>query len=67
MENIQIDKDLYDSLNANISASLNFIKALEKEVKGLNKTIEKVVKRIDNHQFQCLISIPDIDHVFHQE
>ncbi len=63
-DSYRLDKALYDPLNATIAASLNCIKALEKEVKGLDKAIEKAVKRIDNHQFQCLISIPGIGPVF---
>lgn len=59
-DSYRLDKTLYDPLNATIAASLNCIKALEKEVKGLDKAIEKAIKRIDNHEFQCLLSIPGI-------
>jgi transposase len=63
-DSYRLDKALYDPLNATIAASLNCIKALEKEVKGLDKAIDKAVKRIENHQFQCLLSIPGIGPVF---
>lgn len=63
-DSYRLDKALYDPLNATIAASLNCIKALEREVKGLDKAIEKAIKRIDNHQFQCLLSISGIGPVF---
>lgn len=63
-DSYRLDKALYNPLNATIAASLNCIKALEKEVKGLDKAIEKAVKSIDNHQFQCLLSVPGIGPVF---
>ncbi|OCA98105.1 IS110 family transposase [Clostridium beijerinckii] len=62
-DSYRLDKALYDPLNATIAASLNCIKALDKEVKGLDKAIEKAIKRIDNHEFQCLLSIPGIGPV----
>lgn len=63
-DSYRLDKALYDPLNVAIAASLNCIKALEKEVKGLDKAIEKAIKGIDNHQFQCLLSIPGIGPIF---
>ncbi|EHJ02141.1 LOW QUALITY PROTEIN: hypothetical protein CDLVIII_5671 [Clostridium sp. DL-VIII] len=64
-DSYRLDKALYDPLNATIAASQNSVlKALEKEVKELDKAIEKAIKRIDNHEFQCLLSIPGIGPVF---
>ncbi len=63
-DSYRLDKTLYDPLNATIAASLNCIKALEKEVKGLDTAIAKAIKRVDNYQFQCLLSISGIGSVF---
>lgn len=63
-DSYRLDKALYDPLNATIAASLNCIKALESEVKALDKSIEKAVKRLENHEFQCLLSINGIGPVF---
>lgn len=63
-DSYRLDKSLYDPLNATIAASLNCIKALEKEVKSLDKAIARAIKGFNNHQFQCLISIPGIGPVF---
>jgi len=40
-DSYRLDKVLYNPINATIATSLNCIKALEKEVKGLDKAIEK--------------------------
>lgn len=53
--------------SATIATSLNCIKSPEKEVKGLDKAIEKAVKLIDNHHFQCLLSTLGIGPVFTAE
>ena len=60
----RLDKALYNRLNVAIAASLSCINALDKEVKGLDYTIEKAIKSIDNHQFECILSIPGIGPVF---
>ncbi|HHX63252.1 MAG TPA: IS110 family transposase [Epulopiscium sp.] len=63
-DSYRLDKALADPLNATIAASLNCIKALEKEVKTLDKAIEKAVKVLDTHEFECALSIKGIGPVF---
>lgn len=47
-DSYRLDKSLYDPLNATIAASLNCIKALEKEVKSLDKAIARAIKGFNN-------------------
>lgn len=63
-DSYRLDKALADPLNATIAASLNCIKALEKEVKTLDKAVEKAVKALETHEFQCASSIKGIGPVF---
>lgn len=63
-DSYRLDKALADPLNATIAASINCIKALEKEIKSLDKAIEKAVKALDTNEFQCAISIKGIGPVF---
>lgn len=63
-DSYRLDKALADPLNATIAASLNCIKALEKEVKSLDKAISKAVKVLDTNEYQCAISIKGIGPVF---
>ena len=63
-DSYRLDKALYDPLNAAIAASFNCIKAFEKEVKTLDKAIEKAVKVLQTNEFKCLCSIQGIGPVF---
>jgi transposase len=63
-DSYRLDKALYDPLNATIAASFNCIKAFEKEVSALDKAIEKAIRGLQTHEFQCLSSIKGIGLVF---
>ena len=63
-DSYRLDKSLYNPLNAAIAASFNCIKALEKEVRTLDKAIERAVKVLQTHEFECLCSIYGIGPVF---
>lgn len=63
-DSYRLDKTMYNPLNATIAASLNCIKALEREVKNLDKAIEKAVKALNTHEFECALSIKGIGPVF---
>lgn len=56
-DSYRLDKALYDPLNAAIAASFNCIKAFEKEIKLIDKAIEKAVKGLSSNEYQCLLSI----------
>ncbi|MGO1370173.1 MAG: transposase, partial [Senegalia sp. (in: firmicutes)] len=62
-DSYRLDKVLYEPLNVSIASSFNVIKALEDEVKTIDKAIEKNIKGINTTEFQSLISIPGIGPV----
>lgn len=62
-DSYRLDKVLYEPLNVSIASSFNVIKALENEVKTIDKAIEKTIKGINTTEFQSLISIPGIGPV----
>lgn len=62
-DSYRLDKVLYEPLNVSIASSFNVIKALEDEVKVIDKAIEKNIKGINTTEFQSLISIPGIGPV----
>ncbi|WP_121959183.1 MULTISPECIES: transposase [Petrotoga] len=59
----RLDEVLYEPLNIAISSSLNVIKALENEIKLVDKAIEKTIKGLNPNEYICLISIPGIGPV----
>lgn len=63
IDSYRLDKVLYEPLNVSIASSFNVIKALEDEVKVIDKAIEKNIKGINTTEFQSLISIPGIGPV----
>lgn len=62
-DSYKLDKVLYEPLNVSIASSFNIIKALEDEVKIIDKAIEKTIKGINTTELQSLISIPGIGPV----
>ena len=62
-DSYRLDKVLYEPLNVSIASSFNVIKALEDEIKTIDKAIEKTIKGINTTEFQSLTSIPGIGPV----
>ncbi len=54
---------MYEPLNVSIASSFNVIKALENEIKAVDKAIAKTIKGLNTTEFQSLISIPGIGPV----
>ena len=63
-DSYRLDKVLYEPLNISIASSFNVIKALQIEIKEIDKAIEKNIKGINTTEYQSLISIPGIGPVF---
>jgi transposase len=62
-DSYRLDKVLYEPLNVSIASSFNVIKALESEVKVLDKAIDKNIKGLNTTEFQSLTSINGIGSV----
>lgn len=62
-DSYRLDKVLYEPLNVSIASSFNVIKALEDEVKVIDKTIEKTIKGLNTTEYQSLTSILGIGPV----
>ena len=62
-DSYRLDKILYEPLNVAIASSFNLVKALEGEIKTVDKAIEKTIKGINPNEYQSLISIPGIGPV----
>jgi len=62
-DSYRLDKILYEPLNVAIASSFNLVKALEGEIKTVDKAIEKTIKGINPNEYQSLISIPGIGSV----
>jgi len=55
-DSYRLDKVLYEPLNVSIASSFNVIKALDDEVKAVDKAIEKTIKGINTTEYQSLVS-----------
>ena len=62
-DSYRLDQVLYEPLNVSIASSFNVIKALEDEVKTIDKAIEKTIKGLNTTEYQSLTSIPGIGPV----
>lgn len=62
-DSYRLDKVLYEPLNVAIASSFNVIKAMENEVKAVDKAIEKNIKGLNTAEYQSLTSIPGIGPV----
>lgn len=62
-DSYRLDKVLYEPLNVAIASSFNVVKALENEVKAIDKAIEKNIKGINPTEYLSLTSIPGIGPV----
>ena len=63
-DSYRLDKLAYDPINVAISSSFNTIKALEDNLKVIDKAIEKNVKGLCDNEFTILKSIPGIGDVY---
>ena len=63
-DSYRLDKVLYEPLNVSIASSFNVIKALEDEIKVIDRAIEKTIKGLNTTEYQSLTSIPGIGPVF---
>jgi transposase len=62
-DSYRLDKVLYEPLNAAIASSFNVIRAMEVEVKAIDKAIEKTIKGLNTTEYLSLTSIPGIGPV----
>ena len=62
-DSYRLDQVLYEPLNIAIASSFNVIKALESEIKAVDKAIEKTIRGLNTTEYQSLISIPGIGPV----
>jgi transposase len=63
-DSYRLDKVLYEPLNVAIASSFNVIKAMEDEIKTVDKAIEKTIKGLNTTEYLSLTSIPGIGPVF---
>lgn len=63
-DSYRLDKVLYEPLTVSIASSFNCIDTYEREIKTINKAIEKTIKGLFPDEFTILQSIPGIGPVF---
>jgi len=63
-QSYRLDKTLYEPLNTAIASSFNCISAFEREIKAIDKAIQRQVMGLNGNEYQCLVSIPGIGPVF---
>jgi transposase len=62
-DSYRLDKVLYEPLNVAIASSFNVVRALEDEIKTVDKAIERAIKGINHAEYQSLTSIPGVGPV----
>lgn len=60
----RLDKCLYEPITISIASSYSCILAIEKEVKVIEKAINKLIQGLNTTEYQSLTSIPGIGPVF---
>lgn len=63
-DSYRLDKALYEPLTVSIASSFNCIETYEREIKSINKAIEKTLKGLCSDAFTVLQSIPGIGPIF---
>lgn len=60
----RLNKALYEPITTAITSSCNCLRAFEREIKEVDKAIEKTVKGLNPTEYQCLCSIPGIGPIY---
>ncbi len=63
-DSYRLDKCLYEPITISIASSFNCISVFEKEIKVIDKAIERTIQGVNTNEYQCLRSIPGIGPVF---
>lgn len=63
-DSYKLDKIAYEPITVALASSLNLIKTYQKELKEIDKAIEKVIKGFQSNAFDILTSISGIGPIF---